>query len=85
MNQIFQSFCRIRFGLGPLHYHPSRSDFCFKFAEIFVIEKRLPDSVRGVSCWLDSYPPYCGTKGSDSESQLLIGALPIILGYIVIC
>ncbi len=35
--------------MSPLHYHSSRSDFCFEFAEIFVIEKRLPDSAsRGV-------------------------------------
>jgi hypothetical protein len=36
-----------RFGIGPVHYISSRSDF--DFAEIFVIEKRLPDSPsRGV-------------------------------------
>ncbi len=34
---------------GSLHYIPSRSDFGFEFTEIFVIEKRLPDSPsRGV-------------------------------------
>jgi hypothetical protein len=44
MNRIFR-----RFGLGPLHYISSRSDFGFEFAEIFVLEKRLPLSVsRGV-------------------------------------
>ncbi len=31
-------------GIGPLHYIASRSDFGFEFAEIFVIEKRLPES-----------------------------------------
>ncbi len=35
-----------RIGLGPLHYISSRSDFSFEFAEIFVLEKRLPVSVR---------------------------------------
>ena len=44
MNRIFRGFCINRFGLGPLHYISSRSDFGFEFAEIFVIEKRLPDS-----------------------------------------
>ena len=44
MNRIFRVFCINRLGLGPLHYFSSRSDFGFEFAEIFVIEKRLPDS-----------------------------------------
>ncbi len=45
----FPSFCINRFGLGPLHYLLSRFDFGFKFAEIFIFEKRLPVSVsRGV-------------------------------------
>ncbi len=35
--------------MSPLQYLSSRSDFDFEFAEIFVIEKRLPDlSSRGV-------------------------------------
>jgi hypothetical protein len=42
--RIFWGFCIIRFGIGPLLYISSRSDFDFEFAEIFVIEKRLPDS-----------------------------------------
>ncbi len=42
--RIFWGFCINRFGIGPLHYISSRSDFSFEFAEIFVIEKRLPDS-----------------------------------------
>jgi hypothetical protein len=42
-------FCRNRIGIGSLHYISSRSDLGFVFAEIFVIEKRLPDSPsRGV-------------------------------------
>ncbi len=49
MNRIFRVFCINRFGLGPLHYMLSRSDFVSEFAEIFVFEKRLPVSVsRGV-------------------------------------
>ena len=45
----FWGFCRNRFGIGSLHYISSRSDLGFVFAEIFVIEKRFPDSVsRGV-------------------------------------
>jgi hypothetical protein len=49
MRRIFWGFYIKRFGIGPLHYISSRSDFGFEFAEIFVIEKRLPDSPsRGV-------------------------------------
>jgi hypothetical protein len=42
MKRIFWGFCLNRFGIGPLHklhYIASRSDFCFEFVEIFVIEK----------------------------------------------
>ena len=47
--RIFWGFCRNRFGIGSLHYISSCSDLGFVFAEIFVIEKRLPDSPsRGV-------------------------------------
>jgi hypothetical protein len=49
MRRIFWGFCRNRFLIDPSHYLSSRSDFGFEFAEIFVIEKRLPDSAsRGV-------------------------------------
>jgi hypothetical protein len=49
MNRIFRGFCINRFGLGPLHYISSHSNFGFEFAEISVFEKRLPVSVsRGV-------------------------------------
>jgi hypothetical protein len=49
MRRIFWGFCRNRFLIDPSHYLTSRSDFGFEFAEIFVIEKRLPDSAsRGV-------------------------------------
>jgi hypothetical protein len=47
--RIFWDFCINRFGIGHLHYISSSSDFGFEFTEIFVIEKRLPDSLsRGV-------------------------------------
>jgi hypothetical protein len=49
MRRNFWGFCINRFGKGPLHYVSSRSDFGFEFVEIFLIEKRLPDSPsRGV-------------------------------------
>ncbi len=49
MGRIFWGFCINRFGIGPLHYVLSHSGFGFEFAEINVIEKRLPDSPsRGV-------------------------------------
>jgi hypothetical protein len=44
MRWIFWGFCRNWFLIDPLHYLSSRSEFCFEFAELFVIEKRLPDS-----------------------------------------
>ncbi len=39
--RIFWGFCRNWFLLDPLHYLSAAFDF--EFAEIFVIEKRLPD------------------------------------------
>ncbi len=46
---IFWGFCVNPFGIGPLHYVSSLSDFSFEFSEKFIIEKRLPDSPsRGV-------------------------------------
>ncbi len=42
MRQIFWDFCRNWFLMSPLHYLSGRSDFSFKFAEIFVFKKRLP-------------------------------------------
>jgi hypothetical protein len=44
MRRIFWGFWRNRFLMSPLHYISRRSDFRFEFAEIFVIEKQLPDS-----------------------------------------
>jgi hypothetical protein len=40
MKGIFWDFCINQFLVSPSHYISSRSDFDFKFAEIFVIEKR---------------------------------------------
>jgi hypothetical protein len=56
----FLGFCRNRFGIGPLHYISSRSDFGFKLAEIFVIEKRLADSAS----WGVADSPTWGGRGS---------------------
>ncbi len=47
MKPIFWGFCINRFLMSPLHYLSSRSDFGFEFAEIFVIEKRLPVPASG--------------------------------------
>ncbi len=45
MRRIFWGFCR-----DPLHYLSSCSEFGFEFAEIFIIEKQLPDTAsRGVA------------------------------------
>ncbi len=44
LRPIFWGFCIIRFLMSPLHYLSSCSDSAFEFAEIFIIEKRLPDS-----------------------------------------
>jgi hypothetical protein len=46
MRRIFWGFCRNWFLIDPLHYLSSRSAFGFEFAEIFVIEKRLPNSAN---------------------------------------
>jgi hypothetical protein len=45
MNQFFRCFCINRFGLGPLHYLSSRSDFGLELSETFVFKNRLPASV----------------------------------------
>jgi hypothetical protein len=50
MNQFFRCFCINRFGLGPLHYLSSRSDFGFEFSDIFIFKNRLPASLsQGVN------------------------------------
>jgi hypothetical protein len=50
MRRIFWGFCRNWFLIDPLHYLSIRFDFGFEFAEIFIIEKQLPDSAsQGVN------------------------------------
>ena len=44
MRRILWGFCRNWFLIDPLHNLSRRSDFGFEFTEIFMIEKRLPDS-----------------------------------------
>ncbi len=72
-NRIFRGFRINRFGIGSLHYISSRSDFGFEFSEIFIFEKRLPDStIRGVD---DSphhwYAESTTPRITDTESRLL--------------
>jgi hypothetical protein len=50
MRRIFWGFCRNWVLIDPLHYLESCSAFGFEFAEIFVIEKRLPDSASRPIC-----------------------------------
>ncbi len=52
MNRFFRCFCINLFGMGPLQYHSSRSDFGFEFTEIFVFEKWLPAINDTGSCQL---------------------------------
>ncbi len=53
MRRIFLGFCRNWVLIDPLHYLSSHSAFGFEFAEIFIIEKRLPDSASwGVGFWI---------------------------------
>ncbi len=64
MKRIFWGFCRNWFLIDPSHYLSSRSDFDFEFTEIFVIEKRLPDSAnRRVGFWMFK------RKLTESESR----------------
>ena len=77
MRRIFWGFCRNWVLIDPLHYLSSRSAFGFEFAEIFVIEKRLPDSAsRGVddspTCWVGESAFEClKEKLGESESRRL--------------
>jgi hypothetical protein len=69
--RIFWGFCMNLFGIGPLHYISSRSDFDFEFAEIFVIEKRLPDSLsRGVDKIAYRYKCFQTFKSINGVSTL---------------
>jgi hypothetical protein len=44
----FWGFCRNLFLIDPVHYLSSCYDLGIEFAEIFVIEKRLPNSASRV-------------------------------------
>jgi hypothetical protein len=68
MRRIFGGFCINRFGVGPLHYISSRSDFGLGFAEIFVMEKRLPDLT---SRWLSD----SGSRGVADSPTRWVGKL----------
>jgi hypothetical protein len=76
-NRIFRGFCINRFGIGPLHYILSRSDFGFKFSEIFLFQKRLPDStIRGVGDSLyQRYAESATLRLNDTGSQRLSASL----------
>ncbi len=56
LKRIFWGFCINLFGICPLYYVSSRSDFGFEFPEIFVIEKGLPD-------WANRGVDYSPTRG----------------------
>ncbi len=73
-NRIFRDFCINRFGIGPLHYISSRFDFGFEISEIFIFEKRLPDStIRGVG---DSpYAESATLRLNDTGSRRLSASL----------
>jgi hypothetical protein len=74
MKRIFLGFRIFRFGIGPLHYVSSCSDFSFKFLEIFVIKKRLPHSlswgVDKIACRYNFFKPLNKSMGvSDSLTR----------------
>jgi hypothetical protein len=83
MRRIFWGFCSNWVLIDPLHYLSSRSAFGFEFAEIFVIEKQLPDSPsRGVG---DSPTRRVGElltlRLSDSGSRRLTDSLSRGVGF----
>ncbi len=76
-NRIFRGFCINQFGIGPLHYISSRSDFGFEFSEIFLLEKQLPDSmIRGVGNSLyQRYAESATLRLNDTGSRRLSTSL----------
>ena len=76
-NRIFRGFCINRFGIGPLHYISSRSDFGFEFSEIFLFKKGLPDStIRGVGDSLyQRYAESATLRLNDTGSRRLSASL----------
>ncbi len=72
MRRIFWGFCRNRFLMSPLHYLSSHSDFGFEFAEIFILEKRLPNSLsRGVDKIAYRFNFFQTFKEINGDSTLL--------------
>jgi hypothetical protein len=76
-NRNFRGFCINRFGIGPLHYISSRSDFGFEFFEIFLFKKGLPDStIRGVGDSLyQRYAESATLRLNDTGSRRLSASL----------
>jgi hypothetical protein len=71
MSRIFWGFCINRFGIGPLHYVSSRSDFGLEFVEISVIEKLLPNlPSRGVDKKVFIYNFFQTFKKINGDSTL---------------
>ncbi len=73
MRRIFWGFCRNWFLMSHSLYLSGRSDFGFEFAEIFVIEKRLPVSL---SWGVDDSPHHWYAESAtpritDTESRIL--------------
>ncbi len=77
MRHIFWVFSRNQFLMSPLYYLSSHSDFGYEFAEIFVIEKRLPDSPsRGVDKIAYRYNILQNAKNiRDNNTELKQGIL----------
>jgi hypothetical protein len=62
-----------------LHYTlSSRSDFCFGFAEIFIIKNWLPDSIAGSPYWWvgESPTPHIGESPTPCISESWSHRLP---------
>jgi hypothetical protein len=73
MRRIFWGFCRNWFLIDPLHYLSSRSDFVFEFAEIFIVEKQLPNLFR---LWLQ----ICADIRNRKTTPRLGESAPLRLG-----
>ncbi len=71
MRRIFLGFCKNPFVMSPLHYLSSRFDFAFEFAEIFAIEKRLPDYVVRESTRLPIDTIFSNSKINHGDSTSL--------------
>jgi hypothetical protein len=70
MRRIFWGFCRNWFLIDRVHYLSSHFDFGFEFVEIFIIEKRLPDSgSRRLSDSASRRPTDMATMGTIGKGQ----------------